>query len=98
MDPHFPRVEALAIAGGRIRALGSSVEIRALAGAGTRIIDAGGKLVLPGFHDTHLHLQDGGQHYAQSADLSEARTVADLQATLAAFAGRHRGPWVEGGF
>src|SRR5690606_31989070 len=31
-------------------------------------------------------------------DLSEARTVADLQATLAAFAGRHRGPWVEGGF
>ena len=62
MDPHFPRVSALAVRHGRVAALGSDGDIRALAGAGTRIIDAGGRLVLPGFHDTHIHVQDGGQH------------------------------------
>lgn len=98
MDPHFPRVAALAVRGGRVAALGSDGDIRALAGPGTRVIDAGGRLVLPGFHDTHLHVQDGGQHSAESADLSAARTVAELQATLAAFAASHTRDWVLGGF
>jgi len=98
MDPHFPRVSALAVRHGRVAALGSDGDIRALAGAGTRIIDAGGRLVLPGFHDTHIHVQDGGQHYAESADLSAARTVEELQACLSAFAASHGRDWVYGGF
>ncbi|KAB2885004.1 MAG: amidohydrolase [Albidovulum sp.] len=98
MDPHFPRVSALAVRRGRVAALGSDGDIRALAATGTKVIDAGGRLVLPGFHDTHLHVQDGGQHYAESADLSEARTVAELQATLRAFAASHDREWVYGGF
>ena len=71
MDGHIPRCAALAIGGGRIVALGSDAEIRALAGPGTAVIDAGGRLVLPGFHDTHLHVIEGGQHFAASVDLSE---------------------------
>src|SRR5690606_38371249 len=98
MDPHFPRVSALAVRRGRVAALGSDGDIRALAATGTKVIDAGGRLVLPGFHDTHLHVQDGGQHYAESADLSEARIVAELQATLRAFAASHDREWVYGGF
>ncbi|MCX6565339.1 MAG: amidohydrolase [Candidatus Aminicenantes bacterium] len=59
-NPEQPRAEALAIRGGRIAALGSNEEIRALAGARTEIIDAGGALVLPGFIDSHVHLMGGG--------------------------------------
>ncbi len=98
LDPHFPRVAALAIRAGRIAALGSDGDIRALAGPGTRIIDGGGRLVLPGFHDTHIHVQDGGQSRAESADLSAARTVGEFQAALRAFAAGHRRDWVLGGF
>ncbi len=96
MDPHFPRVEALAIQDGRIVALGSTAEIRALAGAATRTIDAEGRLVLPGFHDTHLHVQDGGQRHSQSAHLSEATTPAEMQARLAEFAAGWPQGWVQG--
>src|SRR5436305_4850507 len=49
MDEKAPRAEALAISDNRIAAVGSTAEIRALAGKTTRTIDAGGKLVLPGF-------------------------------------------------
>lgn len=97
MDVHYPRVRALAIAHGRIAALGSDADIRLLAGPDTKVIDAGGRLVLPGFHDTHLHVQDGGQHYSQSVDLSEARTPDEVQRLLAGFAATHDRPWVEGG-
>lgn len=98
MDPHFPRVEALAITAGRIVALGSTAEISLLADAATRMIDARGRLVLPGFHDTHLHVQDGGEHSNSSVDLSEARTPEDLQKLLRDFAATHDRPWVMGGF
>ncbi|GAB4383166.1 amidohydrolase [Albidovulum sp.] len=96
MDPLTPRAEALAIGGGRIVALGSTAEIRALAGRAAEVIDAGGRLVLPGFHDTHLHVQDGGQRRSQSANLADAATPAELQAALRAHAARHSGVWVQG--
>lgn len=96
MDPHFPQVGALAVRDGRIVALGSTAAIRALAGPATREIDAGGRLVLPGFHDTHLHVQDGGQRRSQSADLSTATTAAEMQALLRAFAASRPGAWVQG--
>lgn len=96
MDPLHPQAQALAVIGGRVAALGSDAEIRALAGPGTEVIDAGGRMVLPGFQDTHIHLQDSGQDYSQNADLSAARTVDELVDALAAFAGTHTRPWVNG--
>ena len=48
MDDAAPRAEALAMGGGLIRAVGTTEEIRALAGPATKVIDAGGKTVLPG--------------------------------------------------
>jgi hypothetical protein len=59
MDPAQPRAEALALAGGRILALGSEAEMRALAAPGARLIDAQGGTVLPGFIDSHVHLFQG---------------------------------------
>ncbi len=59
MDPGHPRAEALAIRGGRIAAVGSMADIPGLAGPGTRVVDAGGNTVLPGFIDSHVHLFQG---------------------------------------
>ncbi len=98
MDPHFPRVEALAIRGGKIVALGSTLEVSGLAGPSTEIIDAKGRLVLPGFHDTHLHVQDGGQHFVVSADLSTAINPDEVASIMRDFAATHAQPWVYGGF
>jgi predicted amidohydrolase YtcJ len=96
MDPLTPRAEALAAKNGRVTVLGTSDDIRALAGPDTRVIDAGGKLVLPGFQDTHIHLQDSGQGYSQNADLSEARTVEELVGIMRAFGASHDRAWVDG--
>ena len=52
-------VEALAIKAGRITATGSTKEIEKLAQKGTKELDLGGKLVVPGFNDAHNHLPDG---------------------------------------
>jgi hypothetical protein len=55
-DPAQPFAEALAIEGGRFSAVGNSIDIRALAGTETRVIDAGGRLVTPGLVEAHVHL------------------------------------------
>ena len=60
MDAAHSRAEAVAIADGRISAVGSRNEIEALAGPLTRIIDAKARTVLPGFVESHLHLVLGG--------------------------------------
>ena len=56
MDAGNPRVDALAVAGGLIAAVGSASQIMALRGNETRVIDARGASVLPGFIESHAHL------------------------------------------
>ena len=65
MDEARPRAEAVAIAGGKILAVGSADEVGVLTGAGTRVIDAGGRTLLPGFVESHLHLVLGGNELTQ---------------------------------
>ncbi|MBL0372209.1 amidohydrolase [Rhizobium sp. KVB221] len=96
MDPLTPKAQALAVKNGRVIALGADKEIRALASENTRIVDAGGRLVLPGFQDTHIHLQDSGRDYAQNAGLDAARTIDELVATMKTFSESHDGTWVNG--
>lgn len=60
MDPARPRAEALAIAGNRIAAVGTVSDISPLRGPHTRMIGAGGKTVLPGIVESHVHLFLGG--------------------------------------
>ena len=59
MDAALPRARALAIGGGVILAVGEGAAIRDLAGPETQVIDAGGKTVLPGFIDSHVHIFQG---------------------------------------
>jgi predicted amidohydrolase YtcJ len=64
MDPAHPRGEAIALAGGRILAVGLRSEIEALAGAATETVDCKGGTLLPGFVESHLHLVLGGAELA----------------------------------
>ncbi|RPI51683.1 MAG: amidohydrolase, partial [Chloroflexi bacterium] len=57
-DPAYPQATALALRGGRIRAVGTDDDIRALAGPHDEIVDLEGRRVLPGLHDCHVHYQD----------------------------------------
>jgi predicted amidohydrolase YtcJ len=63
-----PRAEALAVVDGRIVAVGKNEEIRKRIGEATRVVDAGGRLVLPGFNDAHVHFMAIGNLFS-SLDL-----------------------------
>lgn len=63
-DPAREWAEAIGVAGGKIVAVGTDSEVRALAGASTQILVLGGQLVLPGFSDGHSHLGLGGGQVA----------------------------------
>ncbi|MCA2008390.1 MAG: amidohydrolase [Pseudomonadota bacterium] len=76
-DSARPYAEGLAIADGVITAVGSTAEIRALAGPSTRVIDAAGSTVLPGFIDSHVHLFGGSVELA-CLDLTSIKGEAQL--------------------
>lgn len=88
------RAEAFAVAGDRILAVGSSEEIRGMAGPDATIVDLGGRLVVPGFQDSHLH------PFAVSVDrvdLEDVGGVEEMQAILAEFAEANPDlPWIQG--
>lgn len=74
--------EAIAVENGRITAVGSTQEIQALAGPKTEEIDLAGKPVIPGCYDTHTHLIMHGSACTRSADLTDCRSIAELQQRL----------------
>jgi predicted amidohydrolase YtcJ len=95
-DRTQPWAEALAVSGEHIVAVGTSDEIRRRA-AGVTPIDAAGRLVVPGFIDTHVHFLDGGFRLA-SVQLRDARTKDEFVRRIAAFAGTvPAGTWITGG-
>jgi len=81
-DPAKPWAEAIAIEGNRISAVGSNAEVRALAGTDTRVIDLGGRVVIPGINDAHMH--PGFAAPAFRIDLGMDPSWAQLSAALAA--------------
>src|SRR5579863_9739137 len=60
VDKQHPKADAVAVIGDRIVAVGTNAEIDLWRGPTTKVIDAGGDLVLPGFNDAHVHFIDGG--------------------------------------
>ena len=96
-DPRRPWADAVAVRGERIAAVGSSAEVRKLATVGTRVVDARGQMLLPGFHDAHVHFIDGGFRLA-SVQLRDARTPEAFIARVKAFAATQpKGAWITGG-
>jgi predicted amidohydrolase YtcJ len=97
VDPAKPEAEALAVIGERIVAVGSRAEIDTWRGASTRVIDAGGRRVLPGFNDSHVHFFDGSAKLAQ-VQLKDAHSPEELARRIAQHAKTlPRGEWVTGG-
>jgi len=90
-------VQALAIRDGLIQAIGTDEEIRQVAGPRTRVVELGGRLVLPAFGDAHVHAVAGGLESLR-CDLVGLRTRADTVAAVAAYcAGLGPEAWVLGG-
>ena len=97
MDQAKPTSQAVAVFGNRILAVGSNTEMRRLTGPETEVIDAGGKLVLPGFNDAHVHFLGGGFQLS-SVDLRDANSPAEFAERIRAFAAKlPAGRWITGG-
>ena len=97
MNPAQPTAEAVAIYANRIVAVGSSKDIKKLAGPNTRTIDAKKRLLLPGFNDAHTHFLSGGFQLS-SVDLRDASSPQEFAARIKAFAERvPSGRWITGG-
>jgi predicted amidohydrolase YtcJ len=97
VDRQHPRAEAVAVIGERIVAVGSLADIDAWRGPETHVIDAHGKLLLPGFNDAHVHFTDGGADLAQ-VQLNDATSAKEFTRRIAAQAAKTpKGEWVLGG-
>jgi predicted amidohydrolase YtcJ len=91
-----PWAEAIAIRRDKIVAVGSSKEIEPYRGRATKVIDAGNRLVLPGFTDCHIHFLDGSLSL-QRVHLDDAKDIPEIQRRVKAFADAHPNqPWVRG--
>lgn len=77
VDKSMPSAEAVAVLGDRIVAVGSHGDVDAWRGPHTQVIDAGGKLLLPGFNDAHVHFVSGGQQL-ESVQLNDASTPQEF--------------------
>ena len=86
VDRDFSIREAVAIASGKIVAVGSTRDINAYVGADTHVIDLAGKTLLPGINDTHLHAPFFGSTRPPLAlDLTpqSVRSIEDMKILLA---------------
>jgi predicted amidohydrolase YtcJ len=96
MNPAQPRATALAIASGRILAVGSDSEILARARPGTTRVDLGGMRVVPGFIDAHSHPAEAGLSHLREVDC-DLRSIPAIQQALRERAARTaQGDWVLG--
>lgn len=97
VDKTRPQAESLAVLRDRIVAVGNSTEVDAWHGPQTKVIDAQGKLLLPGFNDAHVHFVDGGDHL-QSVQLKDAATPQEFAHRIEERAKiTPKGEWITGG-
>ncbi|MGB9740154.1 MAG: amidohydrolase [Candidatus Bathyarchaeales archaeon] len=97
LDGRRPRAEAVAVNGDRIVAVGSNSEVCVYISDKTRVIDADGGTVVPGFVDCHMHMAGFGS-FLQTVDLRSARSIAEVQRKLRLYVAENPDRfWVLGG-
>ena len=97
LNPTVPTAEALAVAGGRIVALGTAADIARLRGPLTRVIELHGETVLPGFQDAHVHPLHGGQGLLECNLLELPLERGAYLDAIAAYAAAHPDDkWITG--
>lgn len=97
MDARRTVARSLAVIDGRIAAIGSETDTKPLIGPQTKVIDAGGRLVVPGFNDAHVHFMETGAQLA-SLDERTAASKEEFVRRLKDFAANiPKGRWILGG-
>src|SRR5438477_1849019 len=84
VNPRQPEAEAVAVWRDRILAVGSSDDLRKLAGPATRVLDLKGRRVVPGFYDSHVHMLSAGTLLSQ-VDLKDAKDEEEFGRRLREF-------------
>ncbi len=96
LDSRQPWAEAVAISDDKILAVGSVKDISSYRDSSTKVIDLGGRLLLPGFTDCHIHFMDGSLGLTQVI-LNGATTVAEIQKRVKEYAAAHPNEtWITG--
>jgi predicted amidohydrolase YtcJ len=96
VDRSRPRAEAVAVRRQRIVAVGSAADVAPHIGPRTRVVDIGGRLLLPGFQDAHVHPISGGVDRLQ-CDLRGSRGREAVLATIRAYVAAHSDEeWIVG--
>lgn len=97
VDAGHPQAQAVAVIGERIVAVGSTQEIEAWRGPKTLVIDAGGKLLLPGFNDAHVHFIEAGAQL-EAVPLNDATSAQEFARRVAGQAkATPKGEWILNG-
>ena len=97
VDAGQPEAQALAIVRERIAAVGSNAEIAGWIGPHTRVLDAQGHSVLPGFNDSHVHFVAGSAQLSE-VQLNDATTREEFVRRVGEYARKlNKGEWVLGG-
>ena len=97
VDVSRPWAEAVAVRGGRIAAVGSAEEIDGLVGSRTKVLRCGGRMVLPGFQDAHVHPPPSGLDRLR-CNLEEVVDLEEVKRIVAGYAAEHpEVEWILGG-
>lgn len=91
------RVTAIAVANGKIIAVGSDTDVLKLKTAATKVVDLNGAFVMPGFIDAHTHIAGAGQQKL-TIDLDGTKSLAEMQQRIRDYAAKQSpGAWLQGG-
>jgi predicted amidohydrolase YtcJ len=97
VDSKVPQAQAVAVLRDRIVAVGSDPDVAKWQGTGTQVIDAGGRLLLPGFNDAHVHFVSGGRQL-DAVDLNDASSAEEFARRLGEQAKKTaKDEWITGG-
>jgi len=98
VDDVSPWAEALAVRGGRIAAVGKSADVLALRGEKTRVVDLGGRMLMPGIQDLHAHPMIAGQARFFECSFPFTLTMPEILDKVRECAARTpKGEWIRGG-
>jgi predicted amidohydrolase YtcJ len=96
VNDNQPRAEAVLIEGSRIKYVGTTAKVQKLIDNSTEVIDLGGKFMMPGFNDAHLHFLGGG-FYLMGIDLRPAKSLNEFRQILSDYIQKYPGKWITGG-
>lgn len=94
LDAASTTAQAMAVRDGKILALGTASALRSLAGPATRTVDAGGRTVIPGLIDSHIHAVRAALTYSTEVNWIGAESIAEAMARLREAARQRPGAWL----